>query len=78
MFGDVNLDEKIDASDASEILMAYSAYSIGEKPALTDVQLKIADINGDGSVDASDATLVLVYYTYLSTGGKDSFIDFLN
>lgn len=77
LFGDVNLDGKVDASDASEILMAYTAYSVGAKPSLSDIQLRIADINGDRAIDASDATLVLMYYSYLSTGGKDSFEDYL-
>ncbi len=77
LFGDVNFDGKVDAADASDILMAYAANSVGKKPELNDIQMKIADIDGNGIADASDATQVLRYYSYLSTGGTLSFIEFL-
>lgn len=78
MLGDVNADGKVDASDASEVLKAYSIYSTGGVPDyLSSEQLRVADIDGDGAINAGDASQILVYYSYLSTGGKDSFEDFL-
>ncbi|SFY06807.1 leucine-rich repeat protein [Ruminococcus sp. XPD3002] len=75
--GDLNDDGKIDATDATLVLVNYSLLSTGEKIQLTESQQKAADVNGDGKIDASDATMILQYYSYLSTGGKDSFADFL-
>ncbi len=75
--GDLNDDGKIDATDATLVLVNYSLLSTGEKMQLTESQQKAADVNGDGKIDASDATMILQYYSYLSTGGKDSFADFL-
>lgn len=74
--GDIDGDGMVNASDATEILVAYSALSTNEKPKLNNVQLTYADINSDGSVNASDASDVLVYYSYTSTGGKDKIRDY--
>ena len=75
--GDLNDDGKIDANDATLVLVNYSLLSTGEPIQLTESQQKAADVNGDGKIDSSDATTILQYYSYLSTGGKDSFADFL-
>ncbi|SFX70016.1 dockerin type I domain-containing protein [Ruminococcus sp. XPD3002] len=71
--GDLNSDGKIDANDATLVLVNYSLLSTGEKMQLTESQQKAADVNGDGKIDASDATLILQYYSYLSTGGDMDF-----
>ena len=70
--GDVNEDGMINSSDATAILVAYSAMSTGEPSGLTDAQIIAADVDFNDKIDASDATEVLQYYSYLSTGGKDS------
>ncbi|SFX96449.1 dockerin type I domain-containing protein [Ruminococcus sp. XPD3002] len=70
--GDVNEDGMINSSDATAILVAYSAMSTGEPSGLTDAQIIAADVDFNDKIDASDATGVLQYYSYLSTGGKDS------
>ena len=75
--GDLNDDGKIDANDATLVLVNYSLLSTGEPIQITEDQQKAADVNGDGKIDASDATMILQYYSYLSTGDKDSFADFL-
>lgn len=77
MLGDVNLDGKVDASDATDILKAYSDLSTGGNSGLNSTQKKAAEVIADGKLDASDATKVLQYYSYLSTGGKSSLPDFL-
>ena len=77
-FGDPNGDKKIDANDATLILVNYSLLSTGGKSELSPAQFTAADVNSDGMVDASDATVILQYYSYLSTGGSldlKSFID---
>jgi len=75
--GDVNDDGKIDATDATLVLVNYSLLSTGEKMQLTESQQKAADVNGDGKIDASDATMILQYYSYLSTGGDLVFKEFM-
>lgn len=74
--GDIDGDGMISASDATEILVAYSALSTNTKPTLNETQMKFADVNGDGHVDASDASDVLVYYSYTSTGGNATIVDY--
>jgi hypothetical protein len=69
-------DGKISASDASAVLMIYSALSVGDKPDATEAQLKAADANEDGKIDASDASLILMFYSYQSVGGKADFLSF--
>ena len=66
--GDVNEDGKIDAKDASRVLMYYSAVSTGAEDGLTDSQKKAANVNGDGKIDAKDASRILIYYAAASTG----------
>lgn len=67
--GDVNSDGKIDATDASFILDAYSTLSTTNNPFYQKVFINkdIADFNGDGQVDALDASMVLAKYAELST-----------
>ncbi len=77
MLGDVTLDKKVDASDATEILAAYSRISTGEPIGLNDKQKKAAEVIKDGKIDASDATAVLQYYSFLSTGGTGSLEKYL-
>lgn len=67
--GDVNSDGKIDATDASFILSAYSTLSTTNNPFYQKVFINedIADFNGDGYVDANDASMVLAKYAESST-----------
>ncbi|MDE7364420.1 MAG: hypothetical protein K2N27_05990 [Ruminococcus sp.] len=67
--GDVNSDGKIDATDASFILDAYSTLSTTNNPFYQKVFINedIADFNGDGYVDATDASMVLAKYAESST-----------
>ena len=55
--GDLNGDEKVNAKDARNVLLAY----IG-KNTLTDEQKNAADVNHDGKVNAKDARQILLYY----------------
>jgi hypothetical protein len=73
LLGDVNNDEKIDASDASKVLEEYAAISTGNDSLFNDKQKKAADVNADGRIDSSDASDILVYYASVSTGGNPSF-----
>jgi hypothetical protein len=77
-FGDPNGDSKIDANDATLILINYSILSTGGKSELDPEQQRVSDVNSDGKIDAADATAVLQYYAYLSTGGTADFKAFLN
>lgn len=74
---DINADSRIDANDATLVLVNYSLLSTGYPIELTEGQQKAADTNGDGKIDASDATLILQYYSYLSTGGSKGFREYL-
>ncbi len=63
--GDVNADGKINASDATRVLLA----SVG-KVTLTEEQTAAADVTGDGNVNASDATQILLHTVGKKTIGK--------
>lgn len=65
--GDVNGDYKVDAKDASMVLMAYAKMSTGSEDGLTEKQRKAANVNGDDKVDAKDASSILAYYALVST-----------
>ncbi|MBO7395726.1 MAG: hypothetical protein J6U16_06365, partial [Ruminococcus sp.] len=75
--GYVNDDDKIDAKDASVVLVAYAKASTGASYGLTEKKCAAADVNHDGKVDAKDASAILSYYSYISTGGKESIAAFL-
>ena len=69
--GDVNEDGKVDAKDASMVLVAYAKVSTGSEDGLTEKQRKAADVNADGKVDAKDASSILAYYALVSTASGD-------
>lgn len=77
--GDVISDGKIDAKDASAILLAYSKMSTGGENVLTEAQMAVSDVNYDGKTDAKDSSCILSYYAYSSTSSGDilTLIDFL-
>lgn len=77
IIGDPNSDGKIDANDATLVLVNYSLLSTGGAILLTDAQQKAADVNEDSKIDASDATMILKYYSYLSTGGELAIKEFM-
>lgn len=70
--GDVNEDGKIDAKDASRVLVYYAAASTGADGGLGESQKKAANVNGDKLIDAKDASRILVFYASASTGGNPS------
>ncbi|MDE6657951.1 MAG: leucine-rich repeat protein [Oscillospiraceae bacterium] len=72
LLGDVNDDKKINAEDASNILIAAALIGAGNDSGLTSEQIKSADVNHDDSVNASDASLVLAYAAYIGAGGNIS------
>ena len=65
--GDSNGDGKVDAKDASLVLVSYAKASTGNGDGLTEQQRAAADVNGDGKVDAKDASTILAYYALVST-----------
>ncbi len=77
LLGDVNEDGKIDAKDASDILVEYSKMSTGGASSFSDKQKTAANVNGDDKIDAKDASAILSYYSYTSTGGKEDIESFL-
>ena len=54
LYGDVNFDGRVTASDARLILRAAAQLEL-----LTKAQLQVADLNGDGKVTSSDARKTL-------------------
>ena len=60
-------DGKIDAKDASFILVAYSNASTGMDDGLTEDQRAAGDVNSDRIIDAKDASAILAYYSLVST-----------
>ncbi len=62
VLGDVNGDGKIDAGDASQVLVyAAEVGSGGDASGYTDDFLTAANFNGDDTIDASDASAILAY-----------------
>ena len=64
--GDVNLDGKVDSSDATEVLVSYAENLIGKRSTEINANTTVSDINADvnldGKIDSSDATEILVMY----------------
>ncbi|MBR5684387.1 MAG: hypothetical protein IKW96_14120 [Ruminococcus sp.] len=78
VFGDVNGDGTVDATDASSVLAAYASVSSGQESPLYTYQESAADINGDNIIDAVDASMILSYYAYVSVSDEGAiFTDFL-
>ena len=75
----MNEDGKVDAKDASIVLVAYAKVSTGSEDGLTEKQHKAADVNSDGKVDAKDASSMLAYYALVSTasGGFPTMKEFM-
>lgn len=69
-YGDLNSDGMVDGKDASNILVEYSAVSVGAKSKLSSEQKKYADVDANGIIDSKDASYVLGFYAYLSSGGS--------
>ena len=69
--GDTNGDSKIDAKDASFVLVEYSKMSTGADSELTKAQKEAADVNNDGKIDAKDSSFILSYYAFASTAAGD-------
>ena len=74
VFGDVNSDKIINASDASCILEEYSIVSTGGETTFSDKLKKAADINSDGIIDSADESSILAFYYYISTGGIETYM----
>lgn len=81
---DIDGDGKVDSTDASKIMEAYSRLSTGKDSGLDPHQEAAADADKDTKISATDASLVLSFYTAVSTGKyKDmtlekAWVSFLN
>lgn len=75
--GDPTGDGKIDAKDATFVLVEYAKLSTGGESELSDAEKSAADVNKDGKADAKDASAILSYYAYVSTGGTESIQKFV-
>ena len=76
--GDINGDNSVNSSDASDVLAIYSELSTkGKSEKFTPQQVKAADVNRDGKVNSADSSLILEYYTFSSTSGTETFEEFL-
>lgn len=65
---DLNLDDKIDAIDASAVLAEYAKTSSGAEGTFNKTEKLMSDFNDDGKVDAVDASNILAIYAQNSTG----------
>ncbi len=70
MYGDIDGDGKIAASDAALTLTEYANLASG-KESFTEVQFNACDVNGDGKIAADDAANILSYYAYLAANGTE-------
>ena len=67
----MTIDGKVDAKDASTILVAYAKASTGSEDGLTEQQRSVSDVDNDVKVDAKDASSILAYYAMASTASGD-------
>lgn len=81
--GDVNMDGKIDITDATLVLNYYSNKGAGKEPVFSDDTsanekiMLLADVNNDGIIDITDASLILTYYAKAGAGIDISWEDIL-
>lgn len=66
LYGDVNYDGKVNATDSTQVLRYYNdkspnALITGTEQDKAD-KLLAADVNGDGKINATDSTQILRYY----------------
>ena len=66
--GDMNGDNEVNASDASEILIGAARMGAGDMTVLTPAFLAHGDVNKDNSVDAADASAILQYAAAAGAG----------
>ncbi len=65
--GDVDENGRVDASDASMLLVMYAELSTGKTESFGENTELRGDVDRNSKIDASDASLVLKYYAALST-----------
>ena len=68
--GDPNEDGIVNASDATEMLIASARMGAGQESSLDEAQTQAADVNKDGIVNASDAAIVLRYAAAVGSGDR--------
>ena len=66
--GDMDADNVIDLSDASEILSLYAGIAAGNTAAADSESPDAADVDQDGVVGLSDASCVISYYAQNAAG----------
>lgn len=67
---DINMDEHINAIDASMVLAEYANTATGRSE-FTKTENYVADFNNDGKVDATDASNILAVYAQNSVEGEE-------
>ncbi len=74
MKGDVNLDGKVDITDASLVLKYYANtgagldYAFSEDESVNETMLSSADVDENGVISITDASYILTYYAYTGAG----------
>ena len=66
--GNLNSDERINAADASKILVASAQNGAGNDTGLSTEEQQFADVNADGVFNAVDASLILQYSACVGCG----------
>ncbi|MDE7121342.1 MAG: hypothetical protein K2O42_04190 [Oscillospiraceae bacterium] len=74
ILGDVDGDGKIDASDASAVLVHAANFGSGLGGTLTESQQKMADVDENGIVDSQDAAQIRSYAAAFGSGQHYEFI----
>lgn len=75
--GDINRDQKVDASDAAEVLVAAARAGSGNSSGLSAAQERDADVDGSGGFDAQDAAMILRYAAAGGSGYKGTLEEYL-
>lgn len=68
--GDYDGDGEITATDAQNVLIAYTEELTSGKSTLTDAQFSACDVDGDGKITVADAQYILIYFTENTVTGN--------
>lgn len=68
--GNVNGDDKVDASDAAEILVEATLLGASLGSHFSDAQAANADLDANSCIDAADAAYVLLYTAMSGSGSR--------
>ncbi len=75
--GDWNLDRRVDAQDAAEVLKYAAEQGVGQEKPYLEQQINAGDTNRDNILNASDASMILLYAARAGSGETVSWAELI-